>query len=122
LVLDTGFLMLDRKENAMSWFKIVLLIYGLLMLVGGYMGWAKAASKASLIAGVLSSVLIFLGTYLLGINAKVGQIVVTVVSGLLSLIFVMRFLKTQAFMPAGLLLLLSVAVFALCLSQVLRKV
>ena len=105
----------------MSWFKIVLVIYGLLMLVGGYMGWAKAGSKPSLIAGVGSALLIFLGTYLLGANAKMGQILVTTVSAMLSIVFLMRFFKTQALMPSGMLLLMSVVVLILCLSQFARK-
>ena len=105
----------------MSLFKIALVVYGLLILAGGFMGWAKAGSQASLIAGVVSSVLIFWGTYLLGTTPKAGRIVVTVVSALLSIVFVLRFLKTHAFMPTGMLLLLSVAVLGLCISQLLRK-
>jgi len=105
----------------MSLFKTVLVVYGLLILAGGLMGWAKAGSQASLIAGLVSSVLIFWGTYLLGTSPKAGRIVVTVVSALLCIVFALRFLKTLAFMPAGLLLLLSVAVLGLCASQLLRK-
>lgn len=101
----------------MSLAKIVFLIYGILMLGGGVMGYVKAGSKPSLITGIISGILIFVGVYLLGVNAKVGLGIVSVVSLILTGVFLMRFLKTQAFMPSGLLLLLSAAVLIFCITQ-----
>lgn len=97
--------------------KVVLSIYGVLILGGGIMGYVKAHSKPSLIMGIISGILIFIGVYLLGSNAKMGMILVTAVSGMLTIVFLMRLLKTHAFMPAGMLLLLSAAVLVFCISQ-----
>ena len=97
--------------------KVVLLIYGILMLGGGVMGYVKAHSKPSLIMGIISGILIFIGVYLLGSNAKTGMMLVTTVSGMLTIVFFMRLLKTHAFMPSGMLLLLSAGVLIFCLSQ-----
>ena len=44
--------------------KIVLAVYGVLMLGGGFMGYAKAGSKMSLIMGTVSAIVIFTGLYL----------------------------------------------------------
>ena len=99
----------------MSLAKIVLSIYGLLMLGGGVMGYVKAGSKPSLIMGIISGILIFIGVYLLGSNVKTGSMLVTTVSGVLTIVFLLRLLKTHAFMPAGMLLLLSAAVLIACL-------
>ena len=70
-----------------------------------------------LIAGIISGILIFIGVYLLGSNAKTGMMLVTAVSGMLTIVFLMRLWKTHAFMPSGMLLLLSAGVLIFCLSQ-----
>ena len=101
--------------------KIFLALYGLLMLLGGYMGYAKAGSKISLITGLISGVIIFLGIYLSQNNPQLGIGIIAVTSGLLSVSFLMRFLKTQSFMPAGMLLVLSLIALAISLSQVLKS-
>ncbi len=101
----------------MSIFKIVLSIYGILMLGGGIMGYVKAHSKPSLIMGILSGILVFIGVYLLGCNVKTGITLVTALSAVLTVVFLLRLLKTQAFMPAGMLLLLSAGVLILCAIQ-----
>ena len=101
----------------MALIKIVLLIYGLLMAGGGCMGFIKAKSKASLIMGIVSGLLIFLGVYLLEGNFKIGQFLVTFVSGILSVVFFMRLMKTRSLMPSGILFLLSIVIWILCVTQ-----
>ena len=95
--------------------KIIFLIYGILMLGGGVMGYVKAHSKPSLIMGIISGILIFIGVYLMGSNAKTGMMLVTAVSGMLTMVFLLRLLKTHAFMPSGMLRLLSAGVLIACL-------
>lgn len=101
----------------MDIFKIILYVYAALLIIGGIMGYMKAKSKASLIMGIVSGILILVGVALLNTSLKAGMITVVIVSGLLSIVFWKRFMKTRAFMPAGLLLLLSLAVLILCLIQ-----
>ncbi len=105
----------------MSAFKIVLIVYGLLMLGGGYMGYAKAGSKMSLIMGIISGILIFVGVALMGGSTMAGTILVTGVAAALSAVFLIRFMKTKAFMPSGMLLVLSVVVFIICLMEVMKQ-
>ena len=97
--------------------KIIFSIYGILMLGGGVMGYVKAKSTMSLIMGIISGILIFIGVYLMGSNARTGMMLVTAVSGMLTIVFLMRLLKTHAFMPSGMLLLLSAGVLIFCISQ-----
>ena len=102
--------------------KLFIAIYGILLLVGGYMGFAKAGSKISLVTGIISSVLVFFGVYLMGSNAELGYKVVAGVSGLLTIVFVMRFLKTQQFMPSGLLILASLTILILSIMALRQNV
>ena len=52
--------------------KIYFIIFGLLTIVGGVMGYAKAGSTASLIAGSISGILLLIAAFLLPNNMAVG--------------------------------------------------
>ncbi len=90
--------------------KIVFEGYALFLLAGAYFGW-KAGSKISLIAGIVSGILVFLGIFLMSSNLHLGYTVVAAVSLLLTIVFLIRYLKTRAMMPSGMLLIVSVLVF-----------
>jgi len=85
----------------------------ILVLMGGIMGFVKAKSKASLIAGVVSSILLAGSFALCLTNMKQGLIAGFVVSVLLDSIFAMRLAKTKKFMPSGLMLIFCATVQAL---------
>jgi uncharacterized membrane protein (UPF0136 family) len=86
-----------------------LLVFGVLSIAGGVMGFVKAKSNASLLAGGIAGALLLLAGYLLGTaNARAGLILGVVVSVVLAGRFVPSFLKTKKAMPAGLMALLSV--------------
>jgi len=78
--------------------------YAAMVILGGMMGFAKAKSKASLIAGSLCGISIGAATYLKNDEALFG----------LSLVFVfffgIKFVKTGKVMPGGMFTLLSIAV------------
>jgi uncharacterized membrane protein (UPF0136 family) len=83
--------------------------YGILTLVGGIMGYIKAKSQASLISGVISgSLLIFAGTAQL-MGQSWGLTLAAAISAVLVIVFIVRLVKTQKFMPAGMLILASLA-------------
>jgi uncharacterized membrane protein (UPF0136 family) len=83
--------------------------YGILTLIGGIMGYVKAKSQASLISGLVSgSLLIFAGTAQL-MGQSWGLILAAVISAALVIVFIVRLVKTRKFMPAGLLILASLA-------------
>ena len=86
--------------------QIVIVIYGLFLLVGAFIGF-KAGSKVSLIMGLLSSSVVFLGLYLSRQNFKMGFGIIAGVSIVLVLVFIKRYLKTKKVMPAIPLIVLS---------------
>lgn len=85
-----------------------LFLFGVLTIAGGVMGFVKAQSRASLIAGGVSGVLLLVAGYLIGLHTMAGLILGLVVSLALAGRFVPAFLKTKKPMPGGLLSLLSV--------------
>jgi uncharacterized membrane protein (UPF0136 family) len=88
--------------------KIYFIIFGLLTIVGGVMGYVKAGSTASIIAGSISGILLLVAAYLLPDHLAVGLAVAAVVSIALAGRFVPAFIKTGHVMPAGLMSVLSV--------------
>jgi uncharacterized membrane protein (UPF0136 family) len=92
---------------------IVLGIYAVLLIVGGVIGFVKAKSRPSLIAGVVSG-LIAIGCIVINrtYNEDGGYSVALVLAIILFLFFGNRALKTQKFMPAGMLSIVSVLVIA----------
>lgn len=101
--------------------KIILAIYGTLMLGGGYMGYAKAGSKMSLIMGIVSGIVIFIGLFLTKSNAQLGYGVIGAMSALLVVTFTMRLIKTGSFMPSGMLVILSVIAVIVSVKQLMGK-
>ena len=88
--------------------KIYFIVFGLLTIVGGVMGYVKAGSTASLVAGSVSGILLLLAAFLLPGNLVVGLVLAAVVSIALAGRFVPAFIKTGHVMPAGLMSVLSV--------------
>lgn len=70
--------------------QIVVLIYGIFTLVGGIIGFLKAHSKASLIAGSISGILLLICANGIG----KGNTVFYVIASLVSLVLGIRFFKT----------------------------
>lgn len=93
--------------------RTLLAIYAALLAIGGVMGFVKAGSKASLVAGVASAIVaaIALG---LTFAAVSGFWLGAALAVVLLFVFAQRFLRTRKFMPAGVICLLSAAVFVTC--------
>ena len=97
--------------------KIYFIVFGLLTIIGGVMGYAKAGSMASIIAGSVCGILLLVAAYLLPTNVVLGLALALIVSLALAGRFIPAFIKTGHVMPAGLMSVLSVigiivAVFA----------
>lgn len=88
--------------------KIYFIVFGLLTIAGGVIGYARAGSMASIIAGSISGILILVAAFLLPNNAAVGLGLAALVSILLAGRFVPGFIKTGDLMPAGMMSVLSV--------------
>lgn len=98
----------------------LLLLYALLVIAGGVMGYLKARSKPSLISGLISGLALLAAFWItLQKNYSAGIALATCLAIALLVVFALRFRKTQKFMPAGLMASLSLfcaAVFAIALA------
>lgn len=83
-------------------------IFGLASIAGGVLGYRKVGSRASLIAGGASGVLLLVASGLLSVGAaSSGLILGGVVSALLAGRFVPAFTKNKTWMPHGMMAALS---------------
>lgn len=89
-----------------------------MLLLGAYFGF-KAGSKISLFMGIGSGMIVLFGVYLIDVNGFYAYLLLTVTSGLLSVVFLIRLIKTHAFIPSGMLLSVSILILFLNLYQVL---
>jgi uncharacterized membrane protein (UPF0136 family) len=85
---------------------IVLAVYGALVLIGGFIGFLKAGSYASLIMGAISGLLLFATSYGLHEAKEWAGQAAFVIPFILTVFFLYRFSMTHAFMPAGLMVIL----------------
>jgi uncharacterized membrane protein (UPF0136 family) len=86
-----------------------ILIYALVVLLGGVMGYLKAKSQVSLLAGVGSGVALLVAWFVCRQIPPAGLGIATLIGLILFVVFVMRFSRTRAFMPAGLMMVFSLA-------------
>ncbi|MEL6381342.1 MAG: TMEM14 family protein [Cyanobacteria bacterium J06626_18] len=97
---------------------VMTFMYGVLSFVGGIIGYQQAGSKPSLIAGVVTGILLVAA----GIGLVQGQSwalwIAIAVTGLLVVTFIGRLVKTRKFMPAGLMVIVGVATLAALLAAV----
>ena len=93
---------------------ITLGIYALLLGAGGLIGYLKAGSRASLIAGSISALVALAALWLSITYPKWGVSLGLILSISLFILFGYRYaVKTRRFMPNGLLAIASLVVLAL---------
>jgi len=89
--------------------RVILWVYIVLLVIGGLIGFLKGKSKVSLIMSVAFAIVLSL--------CATGVIIYSYVSDILLIallcVFAMRLAKTKKFMPAGLMLVLTIATLAL---------
>jgi len=88
---------------------LLTLLYGVLSIVGGIIGYRQAGSQVSLISGIISGFLLLIGAYLLYGASPAGPIFAGAVTLALVIVFIVRLIKTRKFMPAGLMVIVGVA-------------
>lgn len=101
--------------------KIYFIIFGILTIAGGIIGYVKAGSTASIIAGSISGVLLVLAGWLMPEHRAAGLVVALVVSLLLAAQFIPKFFRTFKVMPAGLMSVLSAIGIIVAIAAWLRK-
>ena len=87
--------------------RIYFIVFGALTIVGGIVGYLKAGSVASIIAGSIAGVLLLVAAFLLPEHRTIGLATALIVSLLLAAQFVPKFLRTGRAMPAGMMSILS---------------
>lgn len=88
--------------------KIYFGVFGVLTIAGGVVGYVKAGSVASIIAGAITGVLLLVAAFLLPEHRAIGLATAFIVSLLLAAQFVPKFIRTGRVMPAGMMSILSV--------------
>ena len=101
--------------------KIYFIIFGVLTIVGGIIGYASKGSMPSIIAGSIAGVLLLLGAFLLPSHLAAGLVIDLVVSLLLAGQFVPKFIQTGKAMPAGMMSILSVIGIVMALITWIKK-
>ena len=87
--------------------KIYFIVFGVLTIVGGVIGYVKAGSVASIIAGSITGVLLLVAAFLLPEHRAVGLATAFIISLLLAGQFIPKFLRTGRVMPAAMMSILS---------------
>jgi len=100
----------------MNFAQIVLIAYSTLMLIGGIFGYTASKSMPSLIAGIVSAIVLDIAFFLTKTSGRIGYLVGGVTAFALTAFFAYRIYETGKVMPAGGLCGLSVLAGFLILS------
>jgi uncharacterized membrane protein (UPF0136 family) len=109
------------EANKMGAAKIYFIVFGILTIAGGVVGYVKAGSVASIVAGGITGVLLLVAALLLPEYRIVGLATACIVSLLLGAQFVPKFLRTGRAMPAGMMSILSVIGIIVAIVAWLKK-
>ena len=101
--------------------KIYFIVFGLLTIAGGVMGYVKAGSTASVIAGSISGILLLVAAFLFPAHPIGGILLGGIISLLLIGYFLPAFFRTGKMMPAGMMSLLSFIGVAFAIAAWIRK-
>jgi uncharacterized membrane protein (UPF0136 family) len=88
--------------------KIYFIVFGVLTVAGGVVGYVKAGSVASIVAGSITGVLLLVAAFLLPEHRAIGLATAFIISLLLAAQFAPKFIRTGKAMPAGMMSILSV--------------
>jgi uncharacterized membrane protein (UPF0136 family) len=88
--------------------KIYFIVFGILTIAGGVIGYVKAGSMPSIIAGSISGILLLVAAFLLPDHRVAGLATALIISLLLAGQFIPKFIRTGKVMPAGMMSILSV--------------
>ena len=101
--------------------RIYFIIFGVLTIVGGLIGYVSKGSVPSIVAGSISGLLLLWGALLLPNHAVAGLAIDLIVSLLLAAQFIPKFIQTGKVMPAGMMSILSVIGILTALAAWIKK-
>ena len=89
---------------------MIVELYSLLVLVGGYFGYKKKKSVASLVSGMVSAVLLDIACIGLWLGHSWGLYLASTIALVLLVFFAIRYVRSpdRAFMPGGLMSIVSI--------------
>jgi uncharacterized membrane protein (UPF0136 family) len=99
----------SSRVHAMQTTAMEIWAYGVIMILGGIMGYVKVRSKASLLSGVGMGLALLASGYGVWQGSRESLVVSVVIAALLVVLFAIRLAKTRRFMPLGVLAILSLA-------------
>lgn len=88
---------------------LIVVVFGIFNLVGGVIGYRKAQSKASLIAGLAAGILLLYAAFQMNRGIFAGSCLSLAVALLLGLRFLGTWMKKRRWMPDLLMVILSLA-------------
>lgn len=93
---------------------VALAVYAILLGAGGVMGYVKAQSRPSLIAGLVTAAATLLAL-VVGVTStpNTGFLLGLLIAGVMTVFFFGRWQKAHQFMPSGLLAVLSAVMASL---------
>jgi uncharacterized membrane protein (UPF0136 family) len=94
---------------------IFILVYSLIILCGGIVGFIKAQSFPSLVMGVSFAIALAICGYVMMKGSSIAYYAASVLTLVLSLFFTYRLIISHRFMPAGLMCILSLVMLAILL-------
>jgi uncharacterized membrane protein (UPF0136 family) len=100
---------------------IYFLVFGAVTILGGIIGYVKAGSLPSIIAGTITGILLLVAGWILPNNRTAGLAIAFIVSLLLAAQFVPKLIRTAKMMPAGLMSILSVIGIVVAIVAWLKK-
>jgi uncharacterized membrane protein (UPF0136 family) len=89
---------------------IVVVVYALLVMVGGMIGFIKANSVPSLVMGITFALGLLLCAVAMVKGIKLGYYASIILALILTIFFTYRYGISQHFMPAGLMSILSIVI------------
>jgi uncharacterized membrane protein (UPF0136 family) len=101
--------------------RLYFIIFGALTIVGGIIGYVKAGSLPSIIAGSITGILLVIAGSILPQHRVAGLATAFIVSLLLAGQFVPKFFRTGKMMPAGMMSILSIIGLIVALAAWFKK-
>lgn len=96
---------------------VAALVYGILTVVGGIVGYIRVGSNMSLFSGSISGLVLIFSAFIQIQGQNWGLALAAIVTAMLIVVFAFRLAKTRKFMPAGLMTILGMLTLALIVHQ-----
>jgi len=97
----------------------VILVYGVILIAGGFAGWRLSGSRISLTASLASAALLAIAYRVALFHLLAGYLLALLVSLGLTVMFGLRFRRSKKVMPSGMMLAVSALVVGAMVSAIL---